>query len=93
MGCGTNNPYITEPTYEAKAGSDCSGSSGAKNRTLTLSSTAANLHASGFLVSINGTSLHQGAGLDFTRATNVLTFLNNVDDADNISVTYFTYSE
>ena len=81
------NPYITEPYRDNKLGSDCSGTSGAKNRTLTLSKSFP-LTVTG--VFVNGTFLHEGAGKDFTFATNIVTFLNEVDNSDNILVLFYT---
>ena len=72
---------------ENKAGSDCSGSSGATDRTLTLANTNASSY--GLVVTVNGTSLHEGAGKDFTFSSGVITFLNAIDNSDNIRVVYF----
>ena len=72
---------------ENKLGSDCSGSDGAANRTLTLAKTG--VRSTGLTITVNGTSLHEGAGKDFTISTNVITFLNAIWNADNIRVVYF----
>lgn len=67
-----------------KIGSDCTGSDGALNRTLTADHTI-----EGAIVLINnGAGLHEGAGKDFTVSGNVITFLNAVDDTDNIRIVY-----
>jgi len=73
---------------ENKLGSDCSGSSGATNRTLTLA--VSNVRSTGLTVTVNGTTLHEGAAKDFTISSNVITFINAVDNTDNIRVVYFT---
>jgi len=72
---------------ENKTGANCSGSSGAANRTLTLAKS--NVVSTGLSVTVNGTSLHEGAGKDFTISSNVITFLNIIDNSDNIRVVYF----
>jgi len=72
---------------ENKTGADCSGSSGAANRTLTLAK--ANVVSTGLVVTVNGTTLHEGARKDFTISANVITFLNAIDNGDNIRVVYF----
>ena len=71
---------------ENKVGSNCSGSDGTANRTLTLSS---NVSPVSSVVIVNGTGLHEGSGKDYTISGNVITFLNVVDNTDNIKVVYF----
>ena len=68
-------------------GSACSGSDGEANRTYTL--TDSNILADGFIIIVNGTSLHEGTGKDFTYSSSVVTFLNNIDDTDNIHIQFF----
>lgn len=70
-----------------KLGSNCSGSDGTANRTLTLADTTAG--DNGLTVTVNGTTLHEGAGKDFTISSGVITFLNVIDNSDNIRVVYF----
>ena len=72
---------------ENKSGADCSGSSGAANRTLTLAK--ANVSSTGLVVTVNGTTLHEGSRRDFTISANIITFLNAIDNGDNIRVVYF----
>lgn len=76
------------PQDENVLGSACSGSDGAVNRTLTLSEST--IKSSGMMIIKNGTGLHAGAGKDYTLSSNIITFLGNVDDVDNIRVIYFT---
>ena len=71
---------------ENKLGSDCSGSDGTTNRTLTLTEPRI---LEVITLCVNGTVLHEGAGLDFTRSTNIITFLNIVDNTDKIRIVYF----
>ena len=82
------NTHTDTPSDEDKLGSDCSGVDGAADRTLTLAES--NIHTTGLVITVNGASLHEGATKDFTVASNVITFKNNVDDTDNIRVVYFT---
>jgi len=76
------------PKSENKLGSNCSGSDSESNRVLTL--TESTIKLSGIIVIKNGTALHEGAGKDYTIATNKITFLGLVWDADNIRIVYFT---
>ena len=75
------------PYDEDKLGSDCSGSDGDSDRTLTL--TKSSIYSTGLTVTVNGTTLHEGASLDFTLSSNIITFKNPIDDVDNIRVVYF----
>ena len=75
------------PASEAKLGSNCTGSDGASNRTLTLAETT--IKSSGIIIIKNGTGLHEGVGLDYTVSSGVITFLGPVWDVDNIRVVYF----
>lgn len=90
---GVTNAHITLPVTETKLGSDCSGSNGAANRTLTLANTSLSLHSQGFSIFVNGTGAHEGTGNDYTRSGNVITFLNNIDNGDEIQVNYFTWGD
>ena len=87
----TRNGIINEsqmsPQPENKLGSDCSGIDAAADRTLTLAKSSV---YSTFIITVNGTSLHEGAGKDFTASGNVITFLNKIYDVDNIRVVYFS---
>ena len=85
---GIINESLICPQKATKLGSDCSGSDGAVNRTLTL--THPSIYSTGILVTVNQASLHEGTGLDFTASGNVITFLNNVWDVDKVQVVYFT---
>ena len=76
------------PNDEDKAGSDCTGVDAAVSRTLTLAEDT--IKSSGIVIIKNGTGLHQGAAKDYTVASNVITFVGKVWDADNIKVIYFT---
>lgn len=69
---------------DTKLGSDCTGSDGAVNRTLTADHTI----EGAIVLSVQGASLHEGAGKDFTVSGNVITFLNAIDNTDNIRVVY-----
>jgi hypothetical protein len=71
---------------ETKTGSNCSGNSGDANRTLTL---ACKVGPTNSIVIVNGTGLHEGVGKDYTISGNTLTFLNQIDDSDNIKLVYF----
>lgn len=68
-------------------GTDCSGSDHTANRTYTLSDTG--VSSSTLNIIVNGASLHQGAGLDFTVSSSTITFLNIIDNTDNIQMTYW----
>jgi hypothetical protein len=68
-------------------GSDCTGSDGDSNRTYTLPDVG--VLESGMDIAINGTTLHEGAGNDFTISGSVITFLNPVDDTDVIRINYW----
>lgn len=78
------------PTTENKLGSDCSGISGASNRTLTLANTGLTT-TGGFLVYASGLSL--GLTTEYTVVHNssasVITFLNGMWDDMTIVVSYF----
>jgi len=68
-------------------GADLSGSDGTANRTYTLSDDG--VLSSGIDIVINGTSLMEGSGKDFTLSSTVVTFLNIVDNSDIIRITYW----
>jgi hypothetical protein len=75
------------PASEAKLGSDCTGVNAGSNRTLTLAETT--IKSSGIIIIKNGTGLHEGAGLDYTISSGVITFIGPVWDVDKIRVIYF----
>lgn len=68
---------------------DFSDSDGDANRTYTLGNPNF-LQANGIEIVIQGLDATQGAGNDFTVASGVVTFLNNIDDDMNIIFRYFT---
>ena len=76
------------PKSENKTGSDCSGSDAENNRTLTLAEST--IKSAGIIITVNGLTLHEGAGKDFTLSSNIITFLNKVWDVNEIRVVYFT---
>ena len=69
---------------DTKLGSDCTGVDGAADRTLTTTNTI----EGAIVLSVQGASLHEGAGKDFTLSGNTITFLNAIDNTDNIRVVY-----
>lgn len=71
-------------------GSDLSGSDGDANRTYTLSQS--DVSSTGMTIHVNGTFLHLGVGRDFTFSNSVITFLNNIFDAQIISLVFFSVS-
>jgi hypothetical protein len=73
------------PRYESKLGSDCTGVSGAANRTYTLANSE---YYSVIEVLLEGVALHET--IDFTISSGIITFLGTVDDTDTISLRYFT---
>jgi len=75
------------PQSEENRGSDCTGLDSQSNRTLTLSESTIK---SSVVVVKNGTGLHEGAGLDYTISSNVITFLGPVFNTDYIRTIYFT---
>lgn len=75
------------PRTKNITGSDCSGTDGTADRTYTLPETA--ILSSGLDLVINGTTLMEGASYDFTLVSNVVTFLNIVDDSDIIRISYW----
>lgn len=68
-------------------GASCSGSDGDPNRTYTLSDSG--IITSGFNITVNGTTLHSGAGNDYTLSDNIITFLNVLWDDSIITIDYF----
>lgn len=68
-------------------GASCSGSDGDSNRTYTLPDSGT--LSTGIDVVVSGTTLHEGAGLDFTLSGSTITFLNAMWDASAIRVNYF----
>lgn len=81
------------PQRENKRGSDCSGSSGAGSRTLTLSNTETTISNSELVVK-NGTVLHETADYTISHlsSSSVITFTSTmiVFDSDYIMVMYAT---
>ena len=71
-------------------GASATGSSGTVNRTYTISDT--DIMSAGFDLIVNGTTLHEGSGKDFTRSGSVVTFLNKLWDASIIRINYFILS-
>jgi len=76
------------PRTENITGASLTGSDGTANRTYTMS--YSNPLAAGVDIIINGVTLHQGAGKDYTVSSSVITFLNIVDNTDVITIHYFT---
>lgn len=72
------------PLEDVKVGSDCSGIDGATDRTITTDHEI----QGAIIIAVQGARLHRGAGLDYTQSGNTITFLNAVDDTDNISIVY-----
>ena len=68
-------------------GASATGSDGALNRTYSLPDSG--VVSSGLDLTVSGTSLHEGAGNDFTLADNVITFLNALWDDSEIRINYF----
>ena len=73
-------------------GADCTGIDGASNRTYTFPESS--VTPWGMNVSVNGATLHEGVGNDFTISSNVITFLNALWDSSVIRISYFvTYGD
>ena len=72
------------PLVDNKLGSDCSGTDADLNRTISTD----NEIEGAIAIGINGAWAHEGAGLDFTRSGNTITFLNAIDDTAKISIVY-----
>ena len=73
---------------ETFTGSDCSGSNGDSGRVLTL--TGSNIEANSIILVLDTQTLVQGAGKDYTYASNNITFTNKVWDAQDIQVSYLS---
>jgi len=75
------------PVLSPRLGSDCSGSHGTKNRTLSISSVAAQE-----IIFVQGSYLY--LGLDYTKATvggvTQYTFLNRVYDNFHIRIYHWS---
>lgn len=71
-------------------GPDLTGTDGALNRTYTIS--ADGFVEDGLFISVQGTPLTKGTGKDYTVSSGIITFLNNLDNSDDILITYFTSS-
>jgi len=76
------------PKSEVKQGRDCSGSSGATNRTLTLSNSNISVN-SGMTVIVANTPLVYNSDFTFSTSTNKITFLNPLLDESVVYVQYF----
>jgi len=68
-------------------GSDCTGSDGVADRTYVIPDVG--ILSSGMDITVNGTTLHEGAGNDFTLVSDTVTFLNIIDNTDVIRINYF----
>lgn len=78
-GSGSGVSTGINPTPEEFTGANATGTSGDANRTLTSTGTPA-------LVVVDNSTLHEGAGKDYTLSSNTITFLNALFDDQNISV-------
>lgn len=78
----TNVPY-----HEGITGASLSGSSPAQNRTYTLANTGAIIEQ--MQIIIENTILQANIDFTFDEDSGIMTFLNNVWDAQNISLDYF----
>ena len=78
----------TSPSKENKAGSDCTGNSGAKNRVLTLSNTST---SSSEIVFLDGSALKSSYyTASHLAASSTITFTIPVWNDQDIVVLYFT---
>lgn len=68
-------------------GADCTGSDGAADRTYAIPDVG--ILSSGMDITVNGTTLHEGASSDYTLASDTMTFLNIIDNTDVIRINYF----
>jgi hypothetical protein len=75
------------PRTKSFTGADCTLTDGVVNRVYTLPDTG--IVSSGIDIIVNGTSLHQGLGLDFILSGEDITFLNPIFDANVIRVNYW----
>ena len=82
---GVINEAQATVTIANKVGSDFTGSNGGSNRTLTLDEPVI---AEVIGITIQGVTLHEGVGKDFTRSGNVITILGGLWDSDNVRVAY-----
>ena len=79
---------VLSPATEDKRGSDCTGTDGTANRTLTLTNTAATVSGSENII-VNGTSLHNpDYNMTHVAGGSVITFLNPIWDSDYMKVMY-----
>jgi hypothetical protein len=76
------------PRTENIIGSNLTGISGATDRTYTLPYDSSVIVAERIRIIVQGASLHEGLGLDFTRSGNVITFKNMIDDDMVITIDY-----
>ncbi len=72
------------PKHEDITGADLTGSSPSKNRTYTLAYD--NAIEAGFVINVAGQMLQQS--VDFTLSSDVITFINNIWDNQNITLDY-----
>lgn len=75
------------PRSRNVTGADCTGTDGTADRTYVIPDVG--ILSDGIIITVNGTSLHEGAAYDFTLAASTITFLNIIDDSDVISIDYF----
>jgi len=68
-------------------GASATGSDAASNRTYTLADSG--ILSSGMDIVVDGTTLIEGVGLDFTMSGSIVTFLNALFDTSNIRFNYF----
>ena len=73
---GPTGPSFSTTNY---VGSDCSGSDGDANRTLTVD-------ADTIIIAVDNQLLHPT--IDYTLVTTTLTLLNNIYDTQNITIWY-----
>ena len=84
---------VYNESQETFSGSDCTGSSGASNRVLTLNN-AGLTKQGGFLVYVSGLAVSLSSGYSVTHASSstTITFLKPLWDDLEILVSYFEYS-
>ena len=85
--------YLTIVATEESTGSDCTGSDGDSNRTLTLSNTTLT-YQEGFLVYAGTSYLHLNIDYSVSHSSSgtVITFLNALFDSQDITVNYYVKS-
>ncbi len=80
---------VFAPKHEDITGSNLTGSDGASNRTYTLANS--NAQAAQMIIIIENAALQ--AGIDYSLSSDVITFLNNVFDDQNITIDYLVTDE